>query len=334
MRKVAVVTLVFMALALYFGSTWAAEKVIFSLNWAWYGPHVAFFPGVELKYYEQEGLDVEIVRGYGSGDVVKRVDTGTVTFGLADLATVVLGRAGGAKVKAVGGFYAIAPHAIFSLEKKGIKKPKDLEGKTLAFGGPGDANWIFLPAFAALTGLDVNKVKVVQLDPTAEAPMLLAGKTDADGEFIEILPRYVFAAAKQGDKMSVMRYYDYGFKVYGLAFIAQDKTVAEKPELVRKFLRAVYKSTKWAIENPEKAAKMLIKHRPELDEKEMLEGWKIAMELILAPEVYEKGLGYLLEDKVQFTIDTVGKYQGLKAPVTTKELYTNEFLTKEIPKRR
>ncbi|MPZ12782.1 MAG: hypothetical protein GEU89_21695, partial [Kiloniellaceae bacterium] len=45
------------------------------------------------------GLDVTIQRGYGSGDTVKRTAAGVADVGMADMASVIVGRTGGLKVK-------------------------------------------------------------------------------------------------------------------------------------------------------------------------------------------------------------------------------------------
>ena len=50
----------------------AADKVLMSLNWIPGGNHVGFYLAKEQGFYTAEGLDVEIQRGYGSGDTVKR----------------------------------------------------------------------------------------------------------------------------------------------------------------------------------------------------------------------------------------------------------------------
>ena len=60
------------------------DKLLFGLNWVWYGVHGYFVPALKLGYYKDVNLDVDIKRGYGSGDAVKRTHIGTADVVLAD----------------------------------------------------------------------------------------------------------------------------------------------------------------------------------------------------------------------------------------------------------
>ena len=72
------------------------------LNWYLYSEHAPFFLGKERGYYDQEGIDLDIQEGRGSGVTVQAVAADTATFGYADVATMIKAAAKGAPVKAVG----------------------------------------------------------------------------------------------------------------------------------------------------------------------------------------------------------------------------------------
>ena len=59
--------------------------VKFSLDWAFQGPQAPFLLALERGYFEEEGLDVTMDRGYGSGDVPVKVAAGTYDIGVADI---------------------------------------------------------------------------------------------------------------------------------------------------------------------------------------------------------------------------------------------------------
>jgi NitT/TauT family transport system substrate-binding protein len=73
----------------------AADKVIFSLNWVPYGLHYGVFAAEAQGYYRDADIYIDIQRGYGSGDTVKRVATGVATVGMADMASIIIGRGNG-----------------------------------------------------------------------------------------------------------------------------------------------------------------------------------------------------------------------------------------------
>jgi NitT/TauT family transport system substrate-binding protein len=47
------------------------EKVVLMLNWYLYSEHAPFFLGKERGYYDQEGIDLDIQEGRGSGVTVQ-----------------------------------------------------------------------------------------------------------------------------------------------------------------------------------------------------------------------------------------------------------------------
>ena len=78
------------------------EKVVLLLNWYVYSEHAPFFLGKERGYFDQEGIDLDIQEGRGSGVTVQAVAAGTATFGYADVATMIKAASKGAPVTAVG----------------------------------------------------------------------------------------------------------------------------------------------------------------------------------------------------------------------------------------
>ena len=56
------------------------------LNWYLYSEHAPFFLGKERGYYDQEGIELDIQEGRGSGVTVQAVAANTATFGYVDIA--------------------------------------------------------------------------------------------------------------------------------------------------------------------------------------------------------------------------------------------------------
>src|ERR671931_117550 len=60
------------------------EAVTFTLNWVPYGEHAPFYYGIQKGYYDDEGIDLRIEPGSGSGTTIKSVAQGQTMFGWAD----------------------------------------------------------------------------------------------------------------------------------------------------------------------------------------------------------------------------------------------------------
>ena len=107
--------------------------ITFTTDFGFNGRHSYFFVALDKGFYKAEGLNVNIIRGQGSIDAVKKVATGAAQIGFADAGAVILARANDSiPVKLVAIIYAKPPHAVFALADSGIKTPKDLEGRTVA----------------------------------------------------------------------------------------------------------------------------------------------------------------------------------------------------------
>src|SRR3977135_4751987 len=78
------------------------EKVTLLLNWYVYSEHAPFFLGKERGYFEQEGIDLDIQEGRGSGVTVQAVAAGTAQVGYADVPTMVKAAGQGAARSGIG----------------------------------------------------------------------------------------------------------------------------------------------------------------------------------------------------------------------------------------
>src|SRR5256712_13412938 len=114
-------------------------KLKFTLPWIPHGGYTHVFVAKKLGFWEKRGLDVAVDRGFGSGEVCKTLGLGQYDFGSIDFGVMTNCVGKGLDLVAIGMLSPRAPPGIFSLPKKGIRAPKDLEGKKLAFAtGTGD----------------------------------------------------------------------------------------------------------------------------------------------------------------------------------------------------
>ena len=67
----------------------AKDKMTLLLNWYTYSEHAPFYLGKERGYFDQEGIDLDIQEGRGSGVTVQAVAANTATFGYVDVPTMI-----------------------------------------------------------------------------------------------------------------------------------------------------------------------------------------------------------------------------------------------------
>lgn len=312
------------------GSTLAAEptKIKFSLDWRFEGPSAPFLLAKAKGYFAAEGLDVTIDSGPGSAAPITRVATGAYDMGFADFNALVEYDANnpGSKIQGVYMVYNFTPAAVVTLKKSGITKPADLVGKTLA-APVFDAGRKAFPAFAKSNKFDPASVKWQSVDPAIRETMLARGDVDGITGFSFTSVLNLEARGVKESDLNVMLYNNYGVELYGNTIIASPKLIAEKPEVVKGFVRAFNKALKETIANPDAAA-AYIKGADGLANIE-LETRRLKMllaQVVLTPEAKANGLGSVVEDRMQRSIaETAGAY-NLKSVPNGKALFNPAFL--------
>lgn len=305
----------------------ANDKVIFSLNWVPYGLHYGVFAAETQGFYRKAGIDIDIQRGYGSSDTVKRVATGAANFGMADMASIIIGRGNGLNVKQVAVVLDRSADAIFYLKGIGIDKPEQLAGRTLG-AAVGETPLNLFPVFASGAGLDPSKVSVVNLTPPAKFPTLVSKKVDSIVAMLTEEPAIQGAAKKAGVEVEKFVYSDHGVDYYSIGLIASDDTLKTKGDLAKRFVDATILGYQWAIQNPEAAADAYTKRFPESNRDLSLAQWKVTMQHMLTDNAKTHGLGYMERRKMEKTLDLIKKYQQGKAEITVEDVYSPNFLSK------
>jgi NitT/TauT family transport system substrate-binding protein len=235
------------------------EKVVLLLNWYTYSEHAPFYLGKERGYFDQEGIDLDIQEGRGSGVTVQAVAAGTAAFGYADVPTMMKAASKGAPVIAVGVALQTSPMSVMGFADKNIRKPEDIKGKTVAVT-PGDSMSQIWPLFLQKTGLKQSDFKTVAGDAQTKLNAVINSQAD-------LLLGYVMdQAIKLQDAthkpVYPIRFADYGVNMVSSGIIAQKDYVKAHEDLVRRFLRAATRSLEEATKNPEAAVDAMLKAKP------------------------------------------------------------------------
>jgi NitT/TauT family transport system substrate-binding protein len=243
----------------------AADKLTVQLDWLPGGDKAFVYAGVQQGFFKEEGLEVRIVPGRGSSDAVTKIATGSADVGFGGIAAVMMAAAEGRiPVKAVMSLYAKQPDALFTRADSNIKSLKDMEGKTVAMPTFSSSNALW-PVVLQKNGIKPESIKVIKSDPATLAPMLAQGRVDATINWITVAPAFS-AVLKQANKdLSVLPWSQFGLDGYGWSVLASDKTIQERPEVLRRYVRALNKALAFSIQNPQAAAEALKAHVPEAE---------------------------------------------------------------------
>ena len=288
------------------------DKVRFQTDWIPSGEHAMYYGGWQKGIFAAEGIDVTITRGYGSGDTVTKLAANAFDFGVADMAAVMTARARqNVPVKTIAVVYTQSPHSLFVLKSSGITSFKGLEGRRIGIT-PGNNNKFYFPKVAERAGTDPSKITWVNMDGAAMAAQLIAKNLDA-APFYSIHHYYQNKAAKAaGEEIVVLPFVEVGFKIFAATIVATDKMIAEKPDLTRRFLRAIKKSFEFARDHPEEACKLHVEKIPEVALDDCLGSLRATLAFVYNDHSRQFGWGKESPERLAFTWKAIADAQELR----------------------
>jgi len=305
------------------------DEITFALGWLPSGVYAMYFVALDKGYYKDANLSVKIVRGFGSGDTVKRIAASQADVGSADFGALMAAKGQGKiPVKVIAIVEGESPSGILYRTETGIKVPADLKGKTIARSASGAGSAI-LQAFFDANKMPMDSVNFVVTDASGYLPLLLSKKVDAIAEQAVVLPKYSIPAAKEGITLKAMTFSEAGLSFYGATIITNDDTIAKRSDALRRFLSATFKGYQTTFANPREAAEILLKYHPESGSMESLLGeLEIEQGLIMTDDVKKHGLGFINAEKLERSRALLTKALNLPTETKADELYSSDLLPK------
>jgi NitT/TauT family transport system substrate-binding protein len=209
----------------------AADKVKVRLDWTPWGLHGAMHLAQQKGWYKAAGLEAEIEDGNGSVTTVQIVGSGDqFDVGHAALGPMMIARDKGLPVKAIAVFARISDLGVLVPVDSGIKGPRDLKGKKVAYTA-GSLEAPFIDAFLAAGGLKRSDVELVSVDAAAKAATYVSGRTDA---VFSTIPFFEAIVAQPRPSNSI-RFADYKLPMPSFGLFATEGKLASKREAIAKF---------------------------------------------------------------------------------------------------
>ena len=240
------------------------EKITFVLDWTPNTNHTGLYVAQELGYFEEAGLEVEIVQPPEDGAEVL-VASGKAQFGVSFQDSMAPAFAGDnpLPITAVASVIQHNTSGIISRAGEGMDKPKGMEGHTYSTWN-GSIELATLRAVVEADGGDFDKIELIPSKVTDEVSALKTKSTDSIWNF------YAWAGVKTELESLDTDYFAFAdidpvFDYYTPVIISGNQFLEEKPDTAKAFLSALSKGYQYAIENPEAAADILCKAAPELD---------------------------------------------------------------------
>lgn len=303
------------------------RDVSFRLNALAVGVQSPFYLALDRGYYRDQGLNVSIKEGSGSGTTVQLIGSNQDNIGLADSTAAILGRSKGLPVTIVGQYLEVNSFGIISLKKTGITKPEDLVGKKVGVT-TGDGPMQLFPAVEKANNLDDSKIQFVAMAQTAKVPSLLRGQVDAilggaDDQAVTI--------QSEGEDVNTLYYSDYGAPTVGLGIIANDDVIKNDSDFIRRFLAASLKGMADAESDPDAAVAALTKHVPTVKAKNAKLQLQVDLGRFYSADSDVMGKATTADwDK---TYELLTEYVGVPKTKPITDYYNYSLLPADVPKK-
>jgi NitT/TauT family transport system substrate-binding protein len=214
-----------------------------------------------LNYFEQEGLDVDIVPGQSSATITQLLLSGRADVGLAQPDPVVVQRVHN-KLPLVS-FYAICRRGTnrFVVNPDSpIRSVYDLKGKTVGVNDLGSGGVTYLRARLKEAGMSLKDVQLISVGYGTPSFEALKNKTvDAEVSFTGGIARQHMA----GYAVRVLPTTEDEMDQYSFNLFATQSFITNNPDVIAKIGRATAEATVFLMTNPEAAVRVFWKQYPD-----------------------------------------------------------------------
>jgi NitT/TauT family transport system substrate-binding protein len=289
------------------GSASATEltPVKLQLQWVAQAQFAGYYAAVDQGYYEEEGLDVEIVEG--GPDIVPQdvLSAGDVDYAISWVPKVLGSIEQGAKITNVAQIFERSATTQISFKDKNITSPAQLAGKKVGSWGFGNEWELF--AGMQKNGVDVKDISLIQ--QAFDMNGFLAGDIDAAqamtyNEYAQVLESKNPATGElyKPEDLNVIDWNDVGTAMLQDAIWANSDKLSDPAyaDQTTRLIKASIKGWIYARDNPEEAATIVADAGSTLGESHQL--WMTnEVNKLIWPST--SGIGTISDDAWKQTVD-------------------------------
>ena len=321
-KKMLVALIVSMSVLIPMSASAQASQIEFILDWVPNTNHTGLYVALEKGYFEEVGVEVTIRRP-PEGSTTELVGLGQAQFGISFQDSLATRLAGGLPVTAVATIIEHNTSGIIAREDSQITKPVEMEGHT--YGTWNDP--IELGMLEHIINNEGGDYSQIELVPN-QADNSIVGL--ANSMFESAWVYYAWdgiMAESQGVPTNFFYFRDYAEELdfYSPIIIANNDYLANSPEEATQVVQAIKRGYQYAIENPEEATDILLKHAPEL------EGQR---DFVLASQEWindaytskPEQWGYIDEERWNAFYTWLYESNLTEVDLTQESYFTNEFL--------
>jgi NitT/TauT family transport system substrate-binding protein len=299
-----------------------SEKLTVRFTWKLKGEYAPLYVALQKGYYNAEGLDVQLSEGNGAQNVLKALASGNENFGYGPAVAAARAVSQGLPVKVVALYQTSAPMAVIAFPDTPLKGPKDIEGKRLAIS-VGETFGDMIRPFTRINNIDLGKVQLIQMDASARTSQFLTRKVDIMSVYLSNeLPQI---EKRAGVKFNVIKVTDFGLNVLGASMYVSNAFAEQKPDTVKKLLRATAKGYRDAMADPKAAAKIMASYMAVPEQPDVLEQ-QVEATMVTTNAPAGKPIGWQSEADWRANLDLLKETGDIDDIKPLSSYFTNAYL--------
>ena len=290
------------------------DRVTIHLKWLHSAQFAGLYAAEANGLFASAGLDVELVEGVATDEVLLGVSNGIYDFVLADTSRHLRTVSRGFRNVAVAAVFQIDPVVLFALPESGIRRAEDLVGKRI-MSFPSS---YVIQAVLGRVGVSLGDVELGP--PSFDLSKLYSGEYDVWSGYVT---DEVLRVRTSGHDVNVIYPTDYGLHLYGDVLITRRGLVETNPDLVQRVVEAMVLGWSWVLDNVEEAALLVADWAPDLDPLDQLATLRASLPFVHAGEF---GLGAMTDEKWSGMAVTMAQFGLLPEDFDPTVAYTLEFV--------
>jgi NitT/TauT family transport system substrate-binding protein len=303
----------------------AADKLNFGIEWTPQAEFGGFYQAQAEGLYDAAGLDVTIRPGGPQVNTSQLLISGALDLALAANSFEPLNMVReNIPYIAVAAFYQKDPQILVAHEEMGFKSLADLKGHPILIATfAHDTFWAWLKSKYGYSDAQARPY-AFSLQP------FIADKTLSQQGYLTVEP---FLLAAQGIKPTVFLLSDFGYIPYSNLLLASKKMVAEKPELIQRFVDASIKGWYDFLAGPnEKAVALIVKGDPNYKPQNASDtiGAFKQHGIIDSGDAKTLGIGAMTDARWKDFFDSVVTAGVYKPDLDYRAAYTTRFVNQKV----
>lgn len=291
------------------------EKLKMTLKWFHQAQFAGIYVAKEKGYFNQLGIDMEIIEGGDTVDATQMVLDGAVDIGISLFDRLLVGRDQGFPLISIAQIVQQSTRGLVTKRSSDIDTPIEMLGKRI--GTFGNTDSYQFPAFLRKFMLENNVDIVLQ----ESIQYFLNGTIDVGSITTYNELQKIFDSGLHPNKLNIFLYESYGVGMVEDTLIVREDWLDENYDLAKRAVQAIIKGWQYAIRHQRKTIDIVMKYVNRMTTtKELQENMlRVIANYVAPPQFSTCKIGEFILPNLQKTANILYRYNLISKPAKVQE---------------